>query len=575
MRGEVWRLGAIPKSRLLLGAAACAVWSVAGCSAVAAKSESGWGVPGPIGDGDVAGDGDASGDGDGLPPEMELEETFRAPVVAGKFLWSANPETNKVARIDASTLEIEVLDGGHAPTYLAALPAGTTPGGALVLNELSQDASVFLLDEESAVVSHDRISVQRGASAWAVGEQGSFAVAWSRSSENLLNTEDGYQDLTVMDFRGDEIETTTLSVGFRPSQVVVNQDETRAFVVSDPGISVIRLGDNVGVLRELFLPTSETNGARDVSFSVDGRLAFVRLEGASEILLVDTETNERATVTLPGVVTDLDLSADGSLAVAVVRGGPSAPDAGTGGAAATGGAGSMGGAGPMGGAPPEGSGGGENLPEESHIALLPTATIFGEPSDFTVVSTQELVGSAVVARDASYVLLFTNAMDSPYISILDTEELEIRVVDLKAPVRAAFLSDDAGSSVVLMKAPEDSSKQGAFALLPVKAELPPRIQGTDVAPEFVSLSSQAGRALITTGSSTSRRARSYFGRFPSLQLDEVELPSRPLASGIVPDAGQAFVAQQHAEGRVTFIELESGADQTVTGFELSSRVVQR
>lgn len=531
------------------------------CSAVSTKGiddESGVN----LGDGDLDGGDSSAGDGDAFepPPEMELEETFRAPVVVGKYLFSANPETNKVARIDASTGEIEVLDGGHAPTYLAALPPGATLGGALVLNERSNDASVFLLDADGNVDSHDRLGVQRGASAWAVGREGKFAIAWSDSRESLLNMGDGYQDLTAFDFRGDRVFASTLSVGFRPSQVIINHDESRAFVVSEPGISVIRLGDEISVLRELFLPEADTVAGRDVSFSLDGRFAFVRLEGKSEILIVDTNSNDRVTVPMPGVVTDLDLSSDGTMAVAVMRGGQLLDDDGMGGAPGLGGSASTGGS------------AGESA--DSRIALLPTASIFENPSDFELFSTSEIVGSAVVASDGSYVLLFTNATESTFLTILDTESLDARIVDLKAPVRAAFLSDDVDYSVVLLDAPPQSSMAGAFALLAISRELPARIEGTPTAPEFVSISGDSGRALITTASTNSQRAHTYFGRFPSLQLDDVELPSRPLASGIIPDAGQAFVAQEHPEGRVTFIDLESGEDQTVTGFELSSRVVQ-
>ncbi len=535
------------------------------CAESGALSESGWGDG--KGSDNESGDGDGSpgdGDGDGvLPPEVELEETFRAPVVAGEYLWSANPETNKVARINASTLEIEVLDGGHAPTYLAALPAGPTEGGALVLNELSQDASIYLLDADGEVRSHERLSVQRGASAWAVGPSGNFAIAWSDASQALLNAGDGYQDLTVFDFRGDDVVRQTLSVGFRPSKVTINSDETRGYVVSDPGISVIALEDDVRVLRELFLPETEAGTSRDVSFSKDGRFAFVRLEGEAELLVINTETNERVTVTLPGPVTDLDLSADGSLAVAVVRGGQMPADEG------------MGGAGSMGGASGTGGSSAPTAGSESHVALLDAGDIFDHPEDYELVSTSELVGSAVVAEDGSTVLLFTNAVASPYVSILDTESKELRVVDLKAPVRAAILSDEADFGVVLMNAPEGSASAGAFALLPVLDERPARIEGTETPPQFVSISSKTGRALVTTSTVGIKRANTYFARFPSLQLDDVELPSRPLSSGIVPDAGQAFVAQEHPEGRVTFLDLETGEDQTVTGFELSSRVVQR
>jgi hypothetical protein len=63
------------------------------------------------------------------------------------------------------------------------------------------------------------------------------------------------------------------------------------------------------------------------------------------------------------------------------------------------------------------------------------------------------------------------------------------------------------------------------------------------------------------------------GYFPALLLDRIALPSRPLAVGLVAEMGQGFVAQEHSEGRVTFVDLESGQDKTVTGFELAAKVV--
>jgi hypothetical protein len=523
-------------------------WCLAACGAMEAS------LTMAPGDGD--GDGDAVGDGDGdpiinEPPEVELEESFRAPVVSGEYLWSANAESNKVARINAATFDIDVLDGGHAPTFLTALPPGATGGGALVLNTLGQDASIFLMDSEGEITSHERLKVQRGASAWAVGATGKFAIAWSRSSENLLSSGDGYQDLTVFDFRGDEVATAELSVGFRPSKVMVNEDETHAYVVSDPGISVLSLESDVSVLRELFLPASTSAAGRDVSFTADGRLALVRIQGSANVLLVDTETNSRVTVSLPGAVTDLDLSADGSTAVAVMRSVQIEDDLGVGG---------MGGGGPVG-------------PGESYVAIFSTETIFNNPDSFTLLSTAEVVGSAVVAQDGSKVLLFTNATANNRLTILDTASRSMRVVDLKAPVLSAFLSEDAAHSVVLMGPPAGSTKAGAFALVPVAAELPPRIEGTDTRPEFVAIAAEQGRALVTTAATSSRRARAYVGRFPTLRLDQLEIPSKPVAVGVVPDAGQAFIAQEHPEGRVTFVALDSGAEKTITGFELSSKVV--
>lgn len=485
-------------------------------------------------------------------PEVELEESFRAPVVSGKYLWSANPDTNQVARIHAGLLEIEVFEGGHAPTYLAALPEGATSGGALVLNELSNDASVLLIDEQGQLLSNDRYPVQLGASAWTVGEKGNYALAWSRAEEDLLNQADGYQDLTVFDFTGDEVQTVTLSVGFRPTRVTINEAETHAYVVSAPGISVIDLASGGAVEREIFLPDDTTSQPRDVVFTPDGRLAMVRLGGSAEILLIDTVSDERRTVVLNGPVTDLDLSADGSTAVAVVRGGQS-ENLGVGG---------QGGSGAVGG------------PENSVISLLPVDTIFDDPTGFEQVVTSEIVGSAVVAEDASQVLLFTNATVNHHLTLLRTEDSSLRVVDLKAPVRAAFLAEDAAHAVALMLPPEGSQKLGAFALVPVEKALSPRIEGTTTVPEFVTISAAAGRALVTTRATPSTPASTYFAHFPGLQVDRFELSNRALASGLVPDAGQAFVAEEHPEGRVSFINLDSGQKKTVTGYELAGKVVQ-
>jgi hypothetical protein len=51
------------------------------------------------------------------------------------------------------------------------------------------------------------------------------------------------------------------------------------------------------------------------------------------------------------------------------------------------------------------------------------------------------------------------------------------------------------------------------------------------------------------------------------------LGSPPSSVGVVPVAGQAFVAQRHPQGRMSFIQLTTGAIRTVTGFDLNSQIV--
>lgn len=498
--------------------------------------------------------GSSAADPTGPGSEQELEGAFRAPVVAGDYLWTANPESDRVARIHATSLEVELYEAGHGPTFLAGLPKGATPGGALVINEFSHDASVFLLDDEGDVATDERFDVQEGASAWAVSPEGRFAIAWSNFGDSSLSDVDGHQDMTLFEFSGSDVETWMLAVGYRPSEVFINRAETRAFAACDPGISVIDLRER-RVMREIFLPQGVSSVARDIEFSPDGRLAIARSQGSAELLLIDTESGRIEELTLPGLVTDLDMSADGALAVAVVREVTGASD----------------GTYPSGGA---GEGGATAAPSSSLIALIDPTTVLDSP-DYASLYTEQVVGSVVVAADASRALLYTNASDDAHLTILDPSEGALRVVDLKAPVRAAFLAEDGSFAVTLMAPPLGSKKLGAFALVPVLEALPPRIESTATAPEFVSVSHAAERALITTAVDGAGRAEAVLAHFPTLLVDRIALPSRPLAVGILPEAGRGFVSQVHDEGRVTFVDLDDGEDKTVTGFELAGKVVDQ
>jgi hypothetical protein len=51
------------------------------------------------------------------------------------------------------------------------------------------------------------------------------------------------------------------------------------------------------------------------------------------------------------------------------------------------------------------------------------------------------------------------------------------------------------------------------------------------------------------------------------------LGSPPSAVGILPGAGEAFAAQRHPLGRITFVNLGTDLVRTVTGFDLNGDVV--
>lgn len=257
----------------------------------------------------------------GLPPEKEIESSFLLPVLSGRFVWAANPKSGRVAAIDTQSLQVHLARAGFEPSFLAALPSdGDVLSSAVVLNVRSHDATVLRLTESG--IRADRVPTHAGANAWAVSPSGRWAIAWSDAlAVKDPDRAESFQEITVIDVPA--LTATRLSVGYRPSRIFFRDDEARAFVVCEPGISVVELDDSGATLGpEVALSEDGTGRATDVAVSSDGSYALARVDGSRDVHIVEIATGARTVVTLSGPVTDLDLVADGSAAVAVVRGQP-------------------------------------------------------------------------------------------------------------------------------------------------------------------------------------------------------------------------------------------------------------
>jgi hypothetical protein len=257
-----------------------------------------------------------------LPPEKEKESSFKLPVQSGRWVWSANPDSGKVSLIDTRSLEVELAQAGFAPTYLAALPvSGDVTSAAIVLNAKSADATI--IRRRASKIDAATVPTHVGANSWAVSPGGRWAIAWSDASVvKDVDSADSFQDITVID-TSEPPRAVRLSVGYRPNRIFFQDDESRAFVVSEPGISIIELGSGEpSVSSDVALSESPNDKALDVSVLPDGSSALFRVEGSPRLGIVKLPSGERSSVTLSGPITDLDLVADGASAIAVVRGQP-------------------------------------------------------------------------------------------------------------------------------------------------------------------------------------------------------------------------------------------------------------
>jgi len=484
-------------------------------------------------------EGPSSDAGAPLPPEKELDQSFRAPVATGRVLWSANPDSGRVALIDAKTLAVRMTNAGFGPTYLSAVPSPTGTDSAIVLNVGSHDATWFVASPQQ--IASQTIETHVGANAWAVSANGRYAIAWTdvtHLATGAADTVNGYSELTVIDLAASPAHGTRLSVGFRPSQVVFDAAAEHAFAVVDEGISVVDLGDRPALSQ--LLTISAENGAahaRDVNIAPDGSFAVVRVESKAEVEIIDLLSNARQLVGLESSVTDLDLSPDGKTATAVL---------------------------------------GDSTP--------PKVVSFAVPNpgtDAAAFQTQEingeLVRSVTLAPNGALALLYANAVPSSHLTLLDAAHGQFRTVDLQGAVESVYVAPDSKAAITFQTPPAGSKKRGLFSIVPTDSVRSPRIVGTDAAPAEIAFSEPAlGKALITVHDSSSTVHGVYVVGLANLEQNFVSLSSEPLpgATGIVSLARRGFVAQKHPEGRITFIDLDTGAAQTLSGFEIAARIVQ-
>lgn len=524
---------------LLLAFAALGIAVFAACGDSSADSGE---VPNGFdssGAGPTGGNGEPGAGGTGgmmLPPEEELESSFSAPVATGTFVWIANPTSGRVAYINASTLEINVVEAGNAPTHIAAVP-DADEDVAIVLNVLSKDATV--LRAKGDALTAESLPVPSSGNAWAISGNGRWAVAWT-DSRRVPNADpiDGFQDITVLDLTQGAQKSTALTVGYRPVAVAFNTDSTRAFAVTQDGITVVALdGAEPEVAQNIKLSDKPADDAttRDVAITPDGSYALVRRDGEAQIGVFSLADGARTDVLLPAPATDLDLSPDGSVAVAVVR-------------------------------------------DTGEVALLPIPGIVASPAAFPLIKVEgALIGSAALAEASPLAFLYTNAVPSTVLGVLDTANAAPTpdLIQLWAPIKAVFPAKDAAHAIVLHDTLPGGGSQyaGAVSVVPVAADLPAKITGLDAPPVSVAIAPAGHRALIATGTPELPSYRLYVASMPSLQIAEYALASEPIAAGIVAGADRGFVAQKHPDGRITFVDFKTGEVRTLTGFELATQVI--
>lgn len=548
-------MSAMQRIRAFAGVSLVALASVL---TVACDDDAGGEYPGGSGDGDGsgsdgvgggtgtgAGTGTGTGTGNGvgvdtgsgggssepdpvptLPDEADETISYRSPVVTGRYLWSPNPVSGRVALIDTEGLGVRVLSAGLYPTFAVGVPGSDDAPSALVINAGSSDVSVFRVSGKS--VSEARVKIHTGANAWAVAPDGNWAIAWTAARVEDSEPTDSRSEISLIGLSDDEPTVQRITVGYRPEQVVFDETSTRALVVSESDIGVIPMG--AAVTRAQSVDLTDSDG-QDVSITADGLYAVVRRAGQNvvEVIPID-EPTDRITLTLSGEVTDLDLARTGR-AVALVR-------------------------------------------EKRQMFTFDVSEVLGDSSrvDSKVIS-GELVGSAAITQEGEYAVLFTTAVESDRVSVVNlkpgADYLSYRTQRTYAPVAGVSTSPD-GKHAVIQNRSAPGTSSGAFAVLSLSEARFPRVVGTSAPIEQVVIGNDA--AIVSAAFGSVHEV--HVVTLPTLALYSRGLASPPLAVGLVGEVQQGFAAQVHPEGRVTLFPLAAEGARTLTGFELSAEVVR-
>ena len=480
------------------------------------------------------------------PPEVEVE--LGEPISSERFVYVAMTAQNELARIDGATLAVTATAVGKSPRVVSAIPGSD---GAVVLDSINGTATVVRPDSAGVGDTIRVLPTLHDLNRLDVDPTGRFAVVWFDLTKQIQDGGIGgvgsFQDVTVIALAPGHELAVDLTVGFRPRNVQFDAAGDRAYVVTQDGVSVIDMPYATGHGPSIVPPIAVADPAippeaLEVEVEATGELAVVRQAGLAKVRIVNVGSTPGAVREIPLATppTDIDLAPDGARAYAVQR----------------------------------------------EAKLLSIIDLPG-PGVTTIDLADAAIGSFVLSRDGHRALLFTNATLDERITMIRLDQPGFPHVTwpLKKAVRAVGISPTGATAIVLgAKAPGDPAtattvddfidQSYGYALLDLATGFS-KLQITKVDPGPFTYAPDGSKAYVALDGGDAVLATRAV-QIVTTQTGVVTtktLGSSPSGVGILPAAGEAFVAQRHPLGRISFVDLGTDAMRTVTGFDLNSQIV--
>ena len=476
------------------------------------------------------------------PPEMELEIHFEPPAVGESVLYATNRAAGRVAVIHADDFSIETVAVGPDPE-----PALAAPGRDLALSIQRAHRTVSVLRTEDRVTRVSTLPIEHDVNRAAFDPTGRFAVLIEAPEPGVVRR--NLHDVSVVDLGEDTPRVVRAVVGYGPSAVAFDPAGTRAFVVTEDGVSTIALDalSGAGSVRAPVLGFDTLEPVREALVSPDGAFAVARVEGdhlrqldLSDGSVIDADLSVVSGDGGPIDLTDVDIAPSGDEILAVVR-------------------------------------------SHSLVMRLPIGVGFGDTSAWTVLELPgPQVGSLAFAGDGTRIVGYTTDPSVESITVVDLVANAGRIVPLRKSVRGLAVSPDGAFALALHHVVGGTDATGEDALVDAShgysvvdlstgfarlalVDAPPQADGAV-------LDSEGGRLLLALRDDDRGVRELQVVDLASFAVDRVPLVAPPTTVGVFGDLGRAFIGQEADGGRVTFYLWGERETHTVAGFELAARV---
>lgn len=490
---------------------------------------------------------------DGLPPEIEEEHTFLRPAASENFVFALSPDGDSLAIVDPVSLSIEAVRLPENPVALQV-----APGADRVVIVSHHGKAVSVVDVGAERTTLTSVSTPRRFPALSLAPDGQWAVLWTPDGQSPDAGAEGIVglvDVTALG-AGEAPPVVQFAAGRRHTNVffrMAGDVAKEAIIVGHQEIVVIGLSASAEPVR-ISLPDAYAQlTGREALSPPGGNIVLLRSLASPDIGVFDVAARGFSVLTLPGVASDLDLTADGTHAVAVLRERSevarfSLP-------------------------------GGDSL-EVFDVSLPGTDCAAGV--DPCVVAP----GQAVLTPDGKSAAVFTNARKSESFGWLDFDTGAFkRFTRLQKLVRTLGISPDGTHAIVLHRPDPNSTvsddyergvdRAEGYSVVDLAAHVS-QLKLTDkVAPlEFV-WAPDGKHAAVTLRNDAARAWRVEAINLKTLIVSTLALASAPQFAGPLPGQSsdaRVWVTQEHSAGRISFVDLAARTVRTATGYELNSEI---